>query len=588
MRFLTLEVLPRGENGWGSTVLPFGRCVTSIFAKNGSGKTPLVQALVHSLGYPVTFRDDVSAKCAATRLVCQVGQDEVVLERKIDKEFLLNITTSDGSVVECFSERQFSDQLFEILNISAPELVGLNRLSIRPYLATVLPAFYLDQDIGYGAIYKAPANFIQDQFAESIRLLFGFGPKNSFSSRKDLLSARDELAALDQKIVFQQESIARLKNDVSTEETPETVDARLAQMHEQLRGLRGTVSVRDSADSALHELYSAKAQAIQRSRRELEALKMKVEGIELIRGEILAEADTLSLNEEARRVFTSFEEICTNENCCLFMNSAQSYAKNLLYLKDQIKDMERNAFAASTRISAIVTYVASQEAELVEIGSKISNTRERGDVSAIIDAVESLTREVVDLAKVRSHLQAVARENQLYLELLNRREDLHNRIATLSSTGERDLQFARFRQALKEEVVCWLDVLDTKNVSREINIGLDMRFDFGGEQLDAIKGSTKVRIVLAVHAALLKLYLSDSSRPFRFLILDTPRQHEIHAEDLIRYLQELKKTVKALDGQVVLSSTSFEFPFDDLDREWLPKFSGSLQSMYFGRVSDLL
>ena len=58
---------------------------------------------------------------------------------------------------------------------------------------------------------------------------------------------------------------------------------------------------------------------------------------------------TLSLNEEARGVFTSFQEICRTPNCGLFLGSAESYGKNLLYLKDQIKDLERNSQRAEIR-----------------------------------------------------------------------------------------------------------------------------------------------------------------------------------------------------------------------------------------------
>lgn len=50
MRLLDLTLEPRGVNGWGSSTLAFGRRVTSLFAPNGSGKTPLIQSIAFCLG----------------------------------------------------------------------------------------------------------------------------------------------------------------------------------------------------------------------------------------------------------------------------------------------------------------------------------------------------------------------------------------------------------------------------------------------------------------------------------------------------------------------------------------------------------
>ncbi|AXF06528.1 hypothetical protein CUJ91_00450 [Paraburkholderia graminis] len=88
---------------------------------------------------------------------------------------------------------------------------------------------------------------------------------------------------------------------------------------------------------------------------------------------------------------------------------------------------------------------------------------------------------------------------------------------------------------------------EMKNVSTNVDIDLNLRFTFEGETLDVIGSggsSTTIRLVLAIHAALLEAYLSDRSRPFRFLILDTPKQEELHTADLARYLTELDEIVR--------------------------------------------
>ncbi len=52
-----------------------------------------------------------------------------------------------------------------------------------------------------------------------------------------------------------------------------------------------------------------------------------------------------------KRVFESFSEICQNADCGVFIGSSQSYAKNLLYLKDQLKDLAGNEQLAKGRLT---------------------------------------------------------------------------------------------------------------------------------------------------------------------------------------------------------------------------------------------
>ena len=56
---------------------------------------------------------------------------------------------------------------------------------------------------------------------------------------------------------------------------------------------------------------------------------------------------------QARRLFASFEDICSNPACGLFLGSSESYGKNLLYLKDQVKDLQRNTEFQRARIDEL-------------------------------------------------------------------------------------------------------------------------------------------------------------------------------------------------------------------------------------------
>ena len=97
-----------------------------------------------------------------------------------------------------------------------------------------------------------------------------------------------------------------------------------------------------------------------------------------------------------------------------------------------------------------------------------------------------------------------------------------------------------------------------------------------------------VNSILAIHAALLEAYLADKTRPFRFLILDTPKQDELHTVDLARFLTEFEKMCDENDAQLVFSSTEYDHPTAKQDKRWLPSYQGPEKQMYLGKRTDLL
>jgi hypothetical protein len=127
-----------------------------------------------------------------------------------------------------------------------------------------------------------------------------------------------------------------------------------------------------------------------------------------------------------------------------------------------------------------------------------------------------------------------------------------------------------------------MDILATTNVSRNVTIEPDFTYRFGTEYLDVFTGSGKARLVLAIHGAIFEKYLEVESRPFRFMILDTPKQHELETPDLVRYLNALQSLCSAKNAQIVVSSTEYRHPIDDQDKEWLPTYPFPEKPMYLG------
>ncbi len=206
MRLRSLKIEPLGQNGWESPLLEFGWRTTLIFAKNGSGKTPIIQSLAASLGFPPRFRDEIFGKCTAVTLEAENEGKPFVIRRILgtsNRDFHA-IMTYRGEESEHFNEGSFSIALFEALGLAPPRLLSNKGEAAQPYISTVLPVFYLNQGDGYTAAYKATNSFILDQFVEMVRFVFGLNPKHSFDVKKSLIDEKAALEAQTRKIVAAQ------------------------------------------------------------------------------------------------------------------------------------------------------------------------------------------------------------------------------------------------------------------------------------------------------------------------------------------------------------------------------------------------
>lgn len=594
MRLKSLKVEPLGEGGWESPLLEFGHRTTMLFAANGSGKSPVVRMLASALGFPNNFRAEILEKCSAVVLYAEVDGKPLTLRRALEAkngDFSASIDF-DGEETEHYSQASFSIALFELLGLKPPRLVTNTREETQPYIATLLPLFYLVQGHGYSSAYRAPSSFIADQFAEMVRFVFGLNPKHSFEVKKSLIDEKSALEAQTRKIVAAQRVLEYQSRGVDDSDANQAALQRISEnLTQQIDSLRVSVDAKGTASSTLSELLRQKDEQIRARQLELFELQNRVAGIETIRAEIDGEVKTLGLNEEARGVFTSFQDICRAPNCGLFLGSAESYGKNLLYLKDQIKDLERNSQRAENRAEHLEERLAELNAERQTLVENLESPSTSG-VDKLVTAVQALTKQLVGVQGELARISGLKDERSKLFKLEQERDRIQDRIDGLTNSGRTDHAFNDLRRKLRELTVKWMDMLDTTSVSRNIDIDVNLRFTFGGETLETIgsggTSSTTSRLVLAIHAALLEAYLADKARPFRFLILDTPKQDELHTGDLARYLTELEKMCEANDAQLLFSSTEYDHPTAKQDKRWLPTYRGPEKPMYLGKRSDLL
>jgi hypothetical protein len=313
---------------------------------------------------------------------------------------------------------------------------------------------------------------------------------------------------------------------------------------------------------------------------EISEIKKRNNGIVQIVHEINTEIETLNLNEEARRVFLSFEEICGSSNCQLFSSSSDAYSKNLLYLKDQIKDLERNTEIDKIKIDRIQQQKTSIEDLIQSIVEERNKSLEKSEISALVDAISELKNQIFELQSQRSDIEKVEILENKHFKIISDRNKALEKSQSFSSERNSIPGLLKLKADLRQYFLNWLEELNTNNISRDITFKDDFTPYLGSETISQLKGSTRTRAVLAYHAALLELMAEHECFSFKFLILDTPKQHEIHNDDLNRYIKSLKKLCSEHDVQIVFSTTEYHYDGNEQDVEWNPKYQGEKQLMF--------
>ncbi|WP_337057340.1 hypothetical protein [Pseudomonas sp. USHLN015] len=581
MNLVSLQVFGNGISGWRSELLGFGTKITQLYGPNGCGKTPLMQSIAFCLGYPCVFRQDIYDHCGYVVLVVSTARGFLRIKRVYNRSVDIEVTGDGIPLQRFYDEKDYSDFLFELLGLSIPKLVSVGNKLTQPYLAALLPLFYLDQDDGYNALYCPPDKFIKDQFSEMLRVLFRLPVKNSFEAKKERIRAKERLDFLDREVQLQR----RLYDSAKT--TTEYIKLSAVELNDQIKSLvdeiellKSTSAGRDDSVSAFDRLIAHLRAEIREAITEIDTLNKRISGVSRISHEINTEIDTLTLNEESRRLFMSFSEICGSAACQLFSASSESYSKNLLYLRDQIKDLERNAEVDSQRLVQATERRLLLQQQMEAIIDERNKLFKSSEVSAVVEAISSLKERVFDLQLQKNELDKVSALEKVYVKAINERDKALEYLQSFSVETSNSVSIVEVRSGLRELYLEWLDTIHTVNISKDITFKDDFIPILGRESVSQLKGSTRFRAVLAYHAALIELMVKRGFLPFKFLILDTPKQHEIYDVDLDRYFNRLKKIGADYNFQVVFSSTEYHYALGAGDKEWTPKYPGEEQNMF--------
>jgi hypothetical protein len=580
LKFLKLCINSKGNNGLETETLIFGNHFTQLYGPTGTGKTPLVKSIAYCLGYSVKFRQEIYNRCDSANLTFKVPAGEYSVKRFFikGKKLELEVTDPRGEIHSFYDEASYSIYLFELLGVNNRELISNSGDKTGGYMSTVLPLFYVTQDDGYSSVYKYEGSFIKDQFSEMIRLSFSLPEKNSFNIKKNQINAKQKLDSLDLLVSDKKNRLKILKETIPSSRKPSDLEEEIKNLEFELDRVVNSTSGGEEAITAIEQMLNVKKKRARGVLSDLNLIRNRRCGLTEIKADIETEINTLSLNEKARRVFMSFGEVCSSSGCQLFSRSSDSYAKNLLYLKDQIKDLENNDNYDEIREIELAKELELLDELIIEFQKEKEKSLEKSKQAVHFKIITDIKLELFKLHSELVDVKKIEMSEDDYFSTLKRREDALNASEAYKTGGKIDLRLADFRKKLRLSFIDWLGELNTSNISHDITFKNDFEPVLGEEFVNQLSGSTGSRTVLAFHAALLEM--AAASSPFKFLILDAPKQHETENIDLDRYMLRLKRICEKYSLQVIFSATEYEYKGDSQDKEWKPKYLEGSKNMF--------
>lgn len=345
-------------------------------------------------------------------------------------------------------------------------------------------------------------------------------------------------------------------------------------MGKEINILRSSGANNDDSVKALNRLIISNSNEIQDLQDKVNFIEGRRRRVIQIIGEIEIEIEieTLTLNESARRIFHSFEEICGTENCQMFSKSNNEYSKSLLYLKDQIKDLTRNDVLSEQQIENLLAQKHTLELATKEIEIQRDLVIDESEISGLIKAINETKNKVFALQIQLFEIERIDKLKEKQFEYTVSRNKARDKYNSFAQSNRIAPSINHFKSELLILYVKWLEVLNTPNIDKNINFDNDFKPIFGNEKIGQLRGSTLIRAILAYHGALFELMCLKDVLSFGFLIFDTPRQHELDDSHLDAYFKQLKQLCIEYDVQIIFSGSTYRYEGDDSDMDWIPKY----------------
>jgi hypothetical protein len=509
-RLESFRYIPREPTGWHTNRLEFGELITVVQGANGSGKTPIMKGILHGLGHQVELPPAILSHCVSAEVTVKTDQHQFVLTRSLENRF--NLRVSGGETDRVFeNEGEYARWFQEALGLEPRQVVTKANESSELYVNLLAPAFFVDQDHGWTTAYWTPPNrnFVRDQRQEIIRYLVGLPPRHQLNERNKYEDAKDALTRAQKAVELQRFVVERLRSNEGLDENEEAeLSARKKQFDDDLEANSDAIeAIRSVASQFDRDIWRLEEQQEALAEHKDKITKRKGQ-LELVFAELEGEEEILAANVQATDIFHQF---CGRADCEMFPASSRSFGRSLLFLKDQLKDLR-----SSDRSLAKELVTLEKKTESIEVAIQTKRDDRRRTIEAsphaeISHKISGLTSGLVEvelrLAKIRQY-STEQRKFARLLAQLEQAEDLVNQLRpgrgkTLASSDD-------VRHMLADSMQAWLKSLGTSNTSvAEFDQDFDLFVD--GELFSETShqsGSTRTRIVLAFHAALLEVALA--------------------------------------------------------------------------------
>jgi hypothetical protein len=582
----TFQYLPRGADGWGSRLLPFGDMFTAVQGTNGTGKTPIMKGIIQGLGHEVELPPDVLTRCAVAQLTLTVDGRPVVLSRRLGPDFELRVDDGAESLTYT-SQAEYAKWFTRLFSAEPPTLTNKQNQASELYPTVLLPALWVDQDHGWTTDYWTPPNrnFIQDQRQEVIRFLVGLSPRHPFRARTEYDAAKEDLERTEKAIEMQRFIVDRLRG---AEQLADNEEPALADRRAQLRRELDANGEAIEAIRSVTTFYDREIAVLETRRYELSdrvgALNKQKGQLSLVLSELDGEEEILTANVQATDLLRQF---CAREDCQMFARSERSFGRSLLFLKDQIKDLKASNRDLSREMQSLEQQFETLDAALQVKRSERDVAVKASPQAEVAGKLNTLTKDLVSVELRLAKVQQFEGERKKFERLLDQRERHLVAVADARPTGVRGVSAADdARQMLSDAMQQWLIALGTQN-TRAARFDDDFTLYVDDAKFATTthqSGSTRTRIVLAFHAALLDVSLARGGNHPGWLLFDAPKQHELSQVDFDSYAGKLETLAAKYPGrvQVVFSVADLRTQLQPGDEIWQPIFTMNGEPRFLG------
>jgi chromosome segregation ATPase len=589
VRLESFRYVPRGLDGWGTRRLHFGELFTAVQGPNGTGKTPIMKGILQGLGHEVELPPDVVTRCEIAELTLMAGGRPIILSRRLEPDFEIRI--NDGSELIFQKQADYATWLAGLFHTEPRELTTKQDAPAGLYASVLLPSIWVDQDQGWTTDYWTPPhrNFLKDQRQEVIRYLVGLPPRHPFRQKTQFDQAKASLERAEKAIELQRFVVERLRanEELHEQEEPALVERRTRLREELTANSEAIEAIRSSVTFFDREITSLESERNELLGQHGGIAKRKGQ-LTLVLSELDGEEDILTANVQATDLLRQF---CAREGCQMFLTSERSFGRSLLFLKDQIKDLKTSDRSLSRDADTIAKQIGGLDAALSAKRADRQSAVNASPHAEVMGKLNSLTRELVQVELRLAKVQQYALELKKFEHLLNQREQAAAAVAELRpGRGKTASAIDDVRRLLSDSIQQWLITLGTQN-TRTANFDEDFVLYVDGGKFSLTthqSGSTRTRIVLAFHAALLEVSLARGGNHPGWLLFDAPKQHELSQTDFDAYTSRLVLVAAKYPGrvQVVFSVADLKTQFEVGDEVWGPNFIFGANPRFLGPIEE--